>query len=252
MSKQRIIKDEIWSDEWFFSLDTDAKLLWFFLLTNERNNIAGIYKLSPSWLQAVTGLKSDKYEEIMATFEEDNKIHRFNDWVVVVNHVKHQSINPSVEQGIKRVCATVPMDVIDSLSQAVPACPTLLYLTLPISDKSQKMKKNKLGRYSEDGHNDYETAIDIDSGEEIADSFDEQEKVNKKVTELIEWAEGVRGKPFMDRPTQRKFIHDLRTKNIHPDDIKATYLELLGSDYWRAQKALPDFKSVFSNIKNRK
>jgi phage replication O-like protein O len=121
-----------------------------------------------------------------------------------------------------------------------------------ISDKSQSMKKNKLGRYSEDGHNDYETAIDIDSGEEIADSFDEQEKVNKKVTELIEWAEGVRGKPFMDRPTQRKFIHDLRTKNIHPDDIKSTYLELLGSDYWREQKSLPDFKSVFSNIKNRK
>lgn len=121
-----------------------------------------------------------------------------------------------------------------------------------ISDKSQSMKKNKMGRYREDGHNEYEEVIDIDSGEEVPDEFDEREKINQKVTELIEWAEGVRGKPFMDKPTQRKFIHDLRTNNTHPDVIKSTYLELLGSDYWRSQKSLPDFKTVFSTLKNKK
>lgn len=122
-----------------------------------------------------------------------------------------------------------------------------------LSDKSlENMKKNKMGRYQEDGHNNYETSIDIDSGEEIADEFDETEKVNKKVTELIDWAEGVRGKPFMDKPTQRKFIHDLRKQDIHPDVIKSTYVELLGSEYWRSQTTLPDFKTVFSTLKNKK
>lgn len=118
-----------------------------------------------------------------------------------------------------------------------------------ISDKSQSMKKNKLGKYTEDGHNDYENVIDLDSGEEVED---EEDKINQRVTELVLWAEGVRGKPFMDKPTQRKFIHELRKNNTHPDVIKSTYLELLGSDYWKSQKSLPDFKTVFSTLKNKK
>lgn len=120
------------------------------------------------------------------------------------------------------------------------------------SDKSQSVKKNKLGKYSEDGHNDYEDVIDLDSGEVVPDEFEEKEKINKKVTDLIVWAEGVRGKKFMDTPTQRKMIHELRKNNTHPDLIKSTYLELIGSEYWRTQKSLPDFKTVFSSLKNKK
>lgn len=109
-----------------------------------------------------------------------------------------------------------------------------------------------MGRYKEDSHNEYEEVIDIDTGEEVPNEIDEMEKINAKVTEVLMWAEEVRGKPFLDRPTQRKFIHTLRINGTLPDVIKSTYLELLGSDYWRAQKQLPDFKTVFSALKNKK
>lgn len=131
MSKQRYVRDEIWSDEWFFGLTTEEKLLWIFLLTNERNNVAGVYKLSRAWVQAMTGYTQPVYEEVMARFERDRKIHRHGEWVIIVNHRKHQSSNPSIEEGIKRVCSEVPEEVVHSLSQAVPDCPTLLYFTSP-------------------------------------------------------------------------------------------------------------------------
>lgn len=122
-----------------------------------------------------------------------------------------------------------------------------------IGDKKspkKKMKKNKMGKYSENDHSDeYEDVIDIDSG---SLKIDPQDEINQKVTLLLEWAEKERGKPFMDKPTQRKMIHDLRKQGIPPDIIKRTFKELLASDYWKAQPSLPDFKTVFSALKNKK
>lgn len=91
-------------------------------------------------------------------------------------------------------------------------------------------------------------AIDMDTREPERDLEDERKK---KVTALIEWAEKVRGKKFLDTPTQRKFINDMRTAGISPTDIKQTYQELLVSEYWTAKETLPDFKTVFSNLKNK-
>lgn len=90
--------------------------------------------------------------------------------------------------------------------------------------------------------------IDMDTREPERDLEDERKK---KVTALIEWAEKVRGKKFLDTPTQRKFINDMRSANISPTEIKKTYSDLLVSEYWQGRDTLPDFKTVFSNIKNK-
>lgn len=117
-----------------------------------------------------------------------------------------------------------------------------------ISDKSQKDMPIK--KYDERNHSDDEVVIDADSGEEVVDNT--VKEMNEKVTGLIEWAEKVRGKKFIDTPTQRKMVHDMRKAKISPDVIKATYLELIHSEYWQKQDRLPDFKTVLSNLKNKK
>lgn len=119
---------------------------------------------------------------------------------------------------------------------------------LASKDAKSSMKKNSF-RYQENKHQDFEEVIDLDTGEEVPDPEDE---VKKKVTALLEWAETLRGKKFVDAPTQRKFIHSLRTLKISPTDIKNTYRELLQSDYWQNQDRLPDFKTVYSSLKNKK
>lgn len=44
--KTRIIHTKVWRDEWFVSLSSEAKLLWLYLLTNDKINISGIYELT--------------------------------------------------------------------------------------------------------------------------------------------------------------------------------------------------------------
>lgn len=117
MSKARQIKDEIWSDDWFFTLEPKQKLAWMFLLTNERCNIAGIYKLNHKWAARVAGLTERDFNDSMKMFEEDGKLLRLEDWVVIVNFVKHQSKNPSVIKGIKRIVQELPVEVIKLLTE---------------------------------------------------------------------------------------------------------------------------------------
>lgn len=131
MSKQRIIKDEVWDDEWFYDLDPVEKLMWLFLLTNSRCNIAGVYKLNQKWASRMVGLDVDLFPKILGRFVDEGKIFLYEEWIVIINFTKHQAENPSVKQGISRVLEEVPQDILDRLSQAVPGCPTLLYLTLP-------------------------------------------------------------------------------------------------------------------------
>lgn len=120
-------------------------------------------------------------------------------------------------------------------------------ITKTISDKSQKdMVWNKKS------DNDDDLPVIGDDGEIEKTEEARLKEQNEKVTALIEWAEKVRKKKFIDTTTQRKMIHDMRKAKISPDVIKKTYLDLLHSEYWQKQDRLPDFKTVFSNLKNKK
>lgn len=111
MSKQRIIKDEIWDDEWFYDLDPSEKLVWIFLLTNSRTNIAGVYKANIGWISNLTGFTKEKIHTILDRFVEYKKI-VFNDsWIIIVNFQKHQSTNPSVQQGVQRILLEIPLEI---------------------------------------------------------------------------------------------------------------------------------------------
>lgn len=104
MSKQRIIKDEIWDDDWFYDLDPSEKLVWLFLLTNPRNNIAGIYKVNIRWIANLVGFDKDSTNKILERFVRDKKIVLEDGWIALVNFYKHLPYkNPSVTTGIKRI-----------------------------------------------------------------------------------------------------------------------------------------------------
>ena len=44
LTRQRYISTSIWSDDWFDSLSEREKLVYFYLLTNEHTNAAGVYQ----------------------------------------------------------------------------------------------------------------------------------------------------------------------------------------------------------------
>jgi hypothetical protein len=172
MSKQRVVKDEMWDDDWFYELDPTEKLVWLFLLTNPRGNIAGIYKLNKKWAAQTVGLDFDVFNTILNRFVRDGKIIDDNSWIGLVNFHKHVAYrNASVAQGIVR------------LYKEGTGCPQALYrlwLTLLNStllnlsdkeDKSSKIKSeikqiiamgwNRIGDDFEEGVVDYDGDGDL-------------------------------------------------------------------------------------------
>lgn len=133
-SKKRYIRDEMWSDNWFYSLDTASKLTWVYLLTNVRCNVAGVYKLNRSLASKEIGVGNKQLEGSLMAFQKAKKVLLIDDWVVIVNFTKHQVLNPSVKQGISRILKDVPQAVtacIQAAHNEGTDCSTLLNFTLP-------------------------------------------------------------------------------------------------------------------------
>lgn len=123
--------------------------------------------------------------------------------------------------------------------------------TITIDNNSGKPLKKMVWKNKQSDNDDDIPSIGDDGEIEKTQEALLKEK-NEKVTKLIEWAEKIRGKKFVDVTTQRKFIHDMRKAEISPQVIKDTFVELVHSKYWQEQDRLPDFKTVFSSLKNKK
>ncbi len=118
--------------------------------------------------------------------------------------------------------------------------------TVPLTDNKEDMGFNNKS------DNDDDLPSIGDDGEVEETDQEKHKKENAKVITLMEWAEVVRKKKFLDKPTQIKHIKLLKAQGISPAVIKDTFTELIHSDYWKGQDRLPDFKTVVSSLKNKK
>lgn len=170
MSKQRVVKDEIWDDEWFYDLDPSEKLVWLFLLTNPRGNIAGIYKLNKKWAAQSTGLDFDVFKTILLRFVKDDKIVDVENWIGLVNFHKHLAYrNTSVAQGILRLYRerTGCPQALESLWLTLLNS-TLLYLSEGDEKSSQLIKEIKqilMGWQNKQSDNEDDLPVIGDDGE---------------------------------------------------------------------------------------
>jgi len=129
-----MIRDSFWTDTYIEKLTPDEKLLFIYLLTNPLCNVAGVYEIRAKRIGFETGYDVEVVETILKRFERDKKILRFEDWIVVVNHIKNQSLNPSIIQGCERIFNELPQDMSQAVTGWVQAGLlnlTLLNLTLP-------------------------------------------------------------------------------------------------------------------------
>ncbi len=110
----RYISTTFWDDEWVQDLDSDGKVLYLYLLTCQSANIAGVYKVSVRRMSFDTAVSEDKVRELLARFEEDGKVYRFREYVILKNWLKYQnSGNVRVRTGIERILKDLPEEVID-------------------------------------------------------------------------------------------------------------------------------------------
>lgn len=106
-----------WQDRYVRGLDRDTKDVYIFLITSHRLTLSGIYEVTISEIAKHAlcdgtkhGVKKTKLS--MKRLIDDGKILYSDDWVFLLNRVKHQAFNPSVKKGLLRE--------IDSLRGRVP------------------------------------------------------------------------------------------------------------------------------------
>jgi len=112
-TKQRYISTSIWSDDWFDSLSEREKLVYFYLLTNERTNIAGVYPCTLKNIRLEIGLDREEIERIIGKFSAAGKAFYYEEYIIIPKWLKHQKISErnTVFIGVVKVLQNLPENI---------------------------------------------------------------------------------------------------------------------------------------------
>jgi len=116
MAKLRSVNTKFWDDNWIVSLNPDEKLLFLYLLTNPLTNISGCYEISLRRIAFDTGLEEQQITSSFEHFTRDNKILYRDGWLLILNFIKNQSLNPKITKGIEETVKHCPIWIKDRLS----------------------------------------------------------------------------------------------------------------------------------------
>lgn len=108
MAQNRQISTNYWKDNYVVELDPTEKLVFLYLLTNPRTNVAGLYEINLREVAFDTGFDIEVTKRIIAKFEKDGKVQYVGGYLLLKNWVKHQSTNPSISAGIDRIIEQLP------------------------------------------------------------------------------------------------------------------------------------------------
>lgn len=258
----------MWSDDWFYDLDPSEKLMWVFLLTNDRQNVAGVFKANERWIGANTGFERQVVEMILSRFEQVDKIRRVDDWIIITNHYKHQSLSPKIESGIKRIVSELPKNVLERypMDMVCIRYRTLLNLTLlNLSEgetSSPELKTNKKDMIWNRQSDEYEDGVvDFDGDGEIKDQEKEAKQEDRLLREkikhnlrLVEESRGLSYTPAALNADVKIYQQLLKYGWSHEGIIKE-YIETINDPYWKNERELgkfPSIKTVEFRVRNKK
>lgn len=108
MANYRQIHVSIWKDQWFLDLNSNEKLLFIYLFSNELASLAGIYKLPIKVIQFETDLSFDFINMTLDKFREDNKVYFEDGIVFILNMRKYNKGSSKVETRIQNDIDEVP------------------------------------------------------------------------------------------------------------------------------------------------
>ena len=157
MAKSRYVKDSIRSDNWFTDLVVSEKLLFTYLLTNDKVGLCWVYELPLKKIQRETWIDSWTLWKAFERFESVWKVCYRNGRVMIVNFLKNQSMNDNMIKWAKREAENITKDVwlsfadfkgFQRISKDFECFDilnlTLLNFTLPNGDVPQKKVTKKI------------------------------------------------------------------------------------------------------------
>jgi DnaD/phage-associated family protein len=89
MAEYRQVHTIIWEDDWFIELTPEEKVVWFWLITNRRASVSGLYELSYGVIARETAFAKDMIIKIIDKFQHQEKIVIDTGWIWVINLRKY-------------------------------------------------------------------------------------------------------------------------------------------------------------------
>lgn len=107
-TKRRSVQTRFWEDPFVEELSPSEKLLFIYLLTNSQTNLIGIYEVSLKRIAYDTGLNKDTIEKAFKRFEKFGKAIYIDNYVILPNFLKNQSLNNNMQRGAIKEWEDVP------------------------------------------------------------------------------------------------------------------------------------------------
>lgn len=114
MSKLRSVSTGFWSDPFVEELSPNDKLLFLYLITNDKTNMLGIYESSVRKISFETGLSQEDIKNGLKGFERVHKVRYVNNYIILINYMKHQNFNPNMKKSAIDIYNSLPNSLKDS------------------------------------------------------------------------------------------------------------------------------------------
>lgn len=111
MAKLRSVSTYFWSDPFVEELNSLEKLLFLYLITNDKTNMLGIYESTEKKIAFETGIEISKVKTILLKFESASKIKRVGNYFVLINFMKNQNYNLNMKKSAIDFYNTLPNDL---------------------------------------------------------------------------------------------------------------------------------------------
>jgi hypothetical protein len=109
--KLRSVNTRFWEDPFIEGLTPNEKLLFLYLLTNPLTNLMGIYEITVKRISYDTGMTKECIEKGLKGFERVRKVLNIDNFVVLPNFLKNQSLNDNMKVGVVNLFKSLPNEL---------------------------------------------------------------------------------------------------------------------------------------------
>lgn len=118
----RSVQTTVWSlSKKFKRLDPLQKLLFLYLITNERTSLCGVYELDLDEVALRTGIDYRTLPEMFSQMEDVGIAMYRDGWVIIPNY-KANYDNPSVNRAVEKCLESLPADIKSTYDRLLADC----------------------------------------------------------------------------------------------------------------------------------
>jgi hypothetical protein len=179
--KTRIIQTRFWEDDTVLSVSKNTRILWIFLLTNEKLGMTNYVKIPDSFIQYYTGLTSNELKLSKEELQSTGKVFFYNSWIYILNLERENKYrnSPKLEIPYKAELSHIPENIILQFKSLAKAFDSTINSTSHSTSDSLIKPKTKTHKSKTKNQNS-KGVVENEKLQEIIEFYNQL--FNKKIT----------------------------------------------------------------------